>query len=137
MLTVPALPRWRLWGLRREVLNGAKGKPSTTLPRAPLRLGGRRRQWVPPGSMLLRKEDVEMRGDTGFSSPFRSLPRFDRMLDQLRHLIRAGMGKIGRSASPRPGLLLEDVADLSARAMVYMLAMLGLLHVLGLGAVGP
>jgi hypothetical protein len=87
--------------------------------------------------MLLRKEDVEMRGDTGFSPPFRSPPRFDRMLDQLRHLIRAGMGKIGRSASPRRGLLLEDVADLSARTMVYMLAMLGLLHVLGLGAVGP
>ena len=78
-----------------------------------------------------------MRGDTGFSPPFRSPPRFDRMLEQLRHLIRAGMGKIGRPASPRSGLLLEDMADLSARAMVYMLAMLGLLHVLGLGAVGP
>ncbi len=78
-----------------------------------------------------------MREDTGFSSPFRSPPRFDRMLDQLRHLIRAGMGKIGRPASPRRGLLLEDVADLSARTMVYMLAMLGLLHVLALGAVGP
>ncbi len=78
-----------------------------------------------------------MRGDTGFSSPFRSLPRFDRMLDQLRHLIRAGMGKIGKSAGPRSGLLLEDVADLSARAMVYMLAMLGLLHVLGQVAAGP
>ena len=78
-----------------------------------------------------------MRGDTGFNPPFRSPPRFDRMLDQLRHLIRAGMGKIGKSAGPRSGLLLEDVADLSARAMVYMLAMLGLLHVLGQVAAGP
>ena len=77
-----------------------------------------------------------MRGDTGFSSPFRSLPRFDRMLDQLRHSIRAGMGRIGNSAGPRGGLLLEDVADLSARAMVYMLAMLGLVHVLGQVAAG-
>ncbi len=59
------------------------------------------------------------------------------MLDQLRHLIRAGMGKIGRPASPRIGLLLEDMADLSARAMVYMLAVLGLLHVLGQVAATP
>ena len=59
------------------------------------------------------------------------------MLVQLRHLIRAGMGKIGKSAGPRGGLLLEDVAHLSARAMVYMLAMLGLLHVLGQAAAGP
>ena len=78
-----------------------------------------------------------MAGDAGFSSPFRSPLRLDRMLDQLRHLIRAGMGKIGKSAGPRSGLLLEDVADLSARAMVYMLAMLGLLHVLGQVAAGP
>ena len=78
-----------------------------------------------------------MAGDTGFSSPFGSPLRLDRMLDQLRHLIRAGMGKIGKSAGPRSGLLLEDVADLSARAMVYMLAMLGLLHVLGQVAAGP
>ena len=77
-----------------------------------------------------------MTGDAGFSSPTRSPLRWDRMLDQLRHSIRAGMGKIGRPASPRSGLLLEDVADLSARTMVYLLAMLGLLHVLGLGVVG-
>ena len=78
-----------------------------------------------------------MAGDTGFSSPFRSPLRWDRMLDQLRYLIRAGMGKIGKSAGPRSGLLLGDMADLSARAIVYMLAMLGLLHVLGLAAAGP
>ena len=78
-----------------------------------------------------------MAGDTGFSSPFRSPLRLDRMLDQLRHLIRAGMGKIGKSAGPRGGLLLEDVAHLLARAMVYMLAMLGLLHVLGQVGAGP
>ena len=78
-----------------------------------------------------------MTGDTGSSSPFRSPLRLDRTLDRLRHLVRAGLGKIGNSAGPRSGLVLEDVADLSARAMVYMLAMLGLLHVLGLAAVGP
>ena len=78
-----------------------------------------------------------MAEDTGFSSPFRSPLRLDRMLDQLRHLIRAGMGKIGRPASPRSGLLLEDMVDLSARTMVYLLAMLGLLHVLGQVAAGP
>ena len=78
-----------------------------------------------------------MTDDTGSSSPFRSPLRLDRTLDQLRHLIRAGLGRIGKSAGSRSGLVLEDVADLSARTMVYMLAMLGLLHVLGLGAVGP
>ena len=78
-----------------------------------------------------------MAGDAGFSSPFRSPLRLDRMLDQLRHLIRAGLGKIGKPAGRRSGLLLEDVADLSARAMVYMLAMLGLLHALGQVAAGP
>ena len=78
-----------------------------------------------------------MAEDTGFSPPFRSPLRLDRMLDQLRHLIRAGMGKAGKSAGRRSELLLEDMADLSARAMVYMLAMLGLLHVLGQVAAGP
>ncbi len=78
-----------------------------------------------------------MTGDTGSSSPFRSPLRLDRMLDQLRHLIRAGLGRIGKAAGPRGGLVLEDVADLSARAMVYVLAMLGLLHVLGQVAAGP
>ncbi len=78
-----------------------------------------------------------MTGDTGFSPPFRLPLRLDRMLDQLRHSIRAGLGKIGKAAGPRSGLLLEDVADLSARAMVYVLAMLGLLHVLGQVAAGP
>ena len=78
-----------------------------------------------------------MTGDTGFSPPFRLPPRFDRMLDRLRHSIRAGMGRIGKAAGPRSGLVLEDVADLSARAMVYVLAMLGLLHVLGQVAAGP
>jgi hypothetical protein len=87
--------------------------------------------------MLLRKEDVEMTGDTGSSSPFRSPLRLDRTLGRLRHLIRAGLGRIGKAAGPRGGLVLEDVADLSARAMVYMLAMLGLLHVLGQVAAGP
>ena len=78
-----------------------------------------------------------MTGDTGSSSPFRSPLRLDRTLGRLRHLIRAGLGKIGNSAGPRSGLVLEDVADLSARAMVYMLAMLGLLHALGQVAAGP
>ena len=78
-----------------------------------------------------------MTGDTGLSSPFRSPFRLGRMLDQLRHSIRAGMGRIGKSAGRRNGRLLEDVADLSARAMVYVLAMLGLLHVLGQVAAGP
>ena len=78
-----------------------------------------------------------MAGDTAFSSLFRSPVRLDRTLDQLRHSIRAGLGRIGKAAGPRGGLLLEDVADLSARAMVYALAMLGLLHVLGQVAAGP
>ncbi len=78
-----------------------------------------------------------MTGDTGFSPPFRLPLRFDRMLDQLRHSIRAGLGKTGKAAGPRSGLLLEDMADLSARATVYVLAMLGLLHILGQVAAGP
>ena len=78
-----------------------------------------------------------MTGNAGFSSPFRSRLRPDRMLDQLRNLVRAGLGKIGRSAGPRSGLVLGDMADLSARATVYVLAMLGLLHVLGQVAAGP
>lgn len=78
-----------------------------------------------------------MTGDTGFNAPFRSALRFNRILDQLRYSIRAGLGRIGKSAGPRSGLVLEDVADLSARAMVYVLAMLGLLHVLGQVVAGP
>ena len=78
-----------------------------------------------------------MRTEFDFSPLFRSTVGFDRMLHPLRQLIRAGLGKIGKSAGPRSGLLLADVADLSARAMVYMLAMLGLLHVLGQVAAGP
>ena len=78
--------------------------------------------------MLLRKEDVGSMGDIGFGSLFRSLPRIS---EPLRRWIRAGRAKIGNSDRPRLGTPWDDVADLSARTMVYMLAMLGLLHALG------
>lgn len=59
------------------------------------------------------------------------------MLDPLRRLISSGTGKVATSAHPRLGLLWKDLADLSARTMTYMLAVLGLLHVLGQIAAGP
>ncbi len=77
-----------------------------------------------------------MTADAGFSSPSRSPLRFDRVLERLRDLIRAGTAKAGGSAGTRGGLLLGDIADLSARATVYVLAMLGLLHLVGSVAAG-
>jgi hypothetical protein len=87
--------------------------------------------------MLLRKEDVEVMGDTGFSSPLECLPRFNRSLEPLQRSVRAVMGELGKSARPRLRVPWDDMADLSARTMVYILAMLGLLHALGQIATGP
>jgi hypothetical protein len=86
--------------------------------------------------MLLRKEDVEAMGyiGFGFSSLFRSRPRIS---EPLRRWVRAGRAKIGNSNRPRLGFPWDDVADLSARTMVYMLAMLGMLHALGQVAAAP
>ncbi len=77
-----------------------------------------------------------MTGYTGGGPPFRSPLRFDRILDRLQTLIRAGMGKAGGSAGARGGLLLGDMADTSARATVYVLAMFGLLYLVGSVAAG-
>src|SRR3954464_14716809 len=46
---------------------------------------------APPVSMLLRKEDVEMRTEYDFSPLFRSTVGFDRMLDLLQHATRSGV----------------------------------------------
>jgi molecular chaperone IbpA len=46
---------------------------------------------VPLVSMLLRKEDVEMRTEFDFSPLFRSSVGFDRMFDLLQHATRGGM----------------------------------------------
>ena len=43
-----------------------------------------------PVSMLLRKEDVEMRTEFDFSPLFRSSVGFDRMFDLLQHATRRG-----------------------------------------------
>src|SRR4028118_557095 len=45
---------------------------------------------APLVSMLLRKEDVEMRTEFDFSPLFRSTVGFDRMFDLLRHSTRGG-----------------------------------------------
>ena len=90
----------------------------------------------------------------------RSPLRFDRMPDQTQRsfLDRAGDSRLPprgaalpiegigvnkgqraqtcRRAAPwRRDLLIEDMMDLLGRAMIYALALLGLLHVLGLAAV--
>ena len=44
-----------------------------------------------PASMLLRKEDVEMRTEYDFSPLFRSTVGFDRMFDLLQHATRGGV----------------------------------------------
>ena len=46
---------------------------------------------APPVSMLLRKEDVEMRTEYDFSPLFRSSVGFDRMFDLLQHATRGGV----------------------------------------------
>jgi molecular chaperone IbpA len=46
---------------------------------------------VPLVSMLLRKEDVEMRTEFDFSPLFRSSVGFDRMFDLLQHATRGGV----------------------------------------------
>ena len=46
---------------------------------------------APPVSMLLRKEDVEMRTEYDFSPLFRSTVGFDRMFDLLQHATRGGV----------------------------------------------
>jgi molecular chaperone IbpA len=54
-------------------------------------------RWEVPGalapfvSMLLRKEDVEMRSEFDFSPLFRSSVGFDRMFDLLQHATRGGV----------------------------------------------
>ncbi len=78
-----------------------------------------------------------MMENTGSNPPLRISLRPGRMLDQLRCVVRARTGKTGSSAGLRSGFFLHDLADLSARTLAYLLAMLGLLHVLGLVAPGP
>ena len=46
---------------------------------------------APPVSMLLRKEDVEMRTEYDFSPLFRSTVGFDRMFDLLQHATHGGV----------------------------------------------
>ena len=46
---------------------------------------------APPVSMLLRKEDVEMRTEYDFSPLFRSTVGFDRMFDLLQHAAHGGV----------------------------------------------
>jgi len=93
--------------------------------------------------------------DLGLSS--RSPLRFDRMPDRTQHSSREEPGdccSLPRRAAPllawggagdarrgpvprrtvRRDLLMEDVMDLLGRAVIYALALLGLLHVLGLVA---
>ena len=89
----------------------------------------------------------------------RSPLRFDRMPDRAQRPFRDGPGdscSLPRRAAPplawggagdarrgpatrkaarrRGGLLMEDMMDLLGRAVIYALALLGLLHVLGLAA---
>ncbi len=114
---------------------------------------------VPPWAMLLREEDVEMRAENSSSLLPRSPLRLDRMPDQTRRSSWEGPGTgrssshgaapslavrdanngqrapaLPRSARRRRDLLIEDMKDLLGRAVVYALALLGLLHVLGLVA---
>jgi hypothetical protein len=109
--------------------------------------------------MLLRKEDVEMRTENSSSLLPRSPLRLDRMPDQTQRSswegpgtsrssshgaapLLAGSGAsdgqrtpaLRRSARRRRDPLIEDMKDLLGRAVVYALALLGLLHVLGLVA---
>jgi hypothetical protein len=109
--------------------------------------------------MLLREEDVEMWAESASSLLSRSPLRFDRMPDQTRRSFREGPSNgfsssygaasplVGsgaddgqrapaprRSARRRRDLLVEDMKDLLGRAAIYALAVLGLLHVLGLVA---
>ena len=109
--------------------------------------------------MLLRKENVEMWAENSSSFLCRSPLRFDRMPDQTQRsfwegpstsrsssygaappLIGSGANN-GQRAPARQGsarwrrdLLIEDMKDLLGRAVIYALAVLGLLHVLGLVA---
>lgn len=92
--------------------------------------------------------------------PSRSPPRFDRVPDQSQRSLWGGRSNshsllcgtaspldegdaddrrrapaLRRSSCLRRDLLIEDMMDLLGRAMIYALALLGLLHVLGLAAV--
>ena len=78
-----------------------------------------------------------MNAVTGPNPVFRSPPGRGRIAGRMQRLVRDGLGRIGNSANLHRGLLVDDMADLSARAIVYVLAVLGLLHVLGLVAVQP
>jgi len=109
--------------------------------------------------MLPRKEDVEMWAEDSPGLLCRSPLRFDRMPDQPQRLFwegantsrsssygaappLAGSGANNGQPAPAPrgsarwrrDLLIEDMKDLLERAVIYALAVLGLLHVLGLVA---
>ena len=109
--------------------------------------------------MLLRKEDVEMWAENPSSLLSRSPRLFDRMPDQTQRPFRDGPSDshsspcgaapplaasgandgqrapaLRRVARWRRDLLIEDMKDLLGRAVIYALAVLGLLHVLGLVA---
>jgi hypothetical protein len=108
--------------------------------------------------MLLREEDVEMWAENSSSLLSRSPLRLDRMADQTHRPFWEGSSSCCSSshgAAPPPvgsgansgqrapargsarrrrDLLIEDVKDLLGRAVIYALAVLGLLHVLGLVA---
>ncbi|SDE46698.1 hypothetical protein [Belnapia rosea] len=110
-------------------------------------------------AMLLRKEDVEMWAENPFDLLSRSSLRFDRMPDQTQRSLWNGPSNnrsplcgttspleegdadngqrapaLRRSARWRRDLLIEDMKDLLGRAVIYALALLGLLNVLGLVA---
>jgi hypothetical protein len=108
-------------------------------------------------SVPVLKSACELQGqDTDILS--RSPLRFDRVPDQTRHSFWEGPGSsrsstydaavplagsgatdgqhapARRHAHRRRDLLIEDMKDLLGRAVIYALAVLGLLHVLGLVA---
>ena len=75
--------------------------------------------------------------DISIGPQFRSLERFGQMLHRTRHLVRTWVGKIAGFNRPCHDLIVDDIANLSARTVVYVLVMLGLLNVLGLIAAAP
>jgi hypothetical protein len=107
--------------------------------------------------MLLRKEDVEMWAENASGLLSRSPLRFDRMPDQAQRSFWDGSSNshtspcgaapplaasgandgqrapaLRRAAHWRRDLLIQDMTDLLGRAVIYALATLGLLNVLGL-----
>jgi hypothetical protein len=107
--------------------------------------------------MLLQEENVGMWTESSSYFSSRSPLRFDRMPDQTQRSLWNGPSNshsplcgttssiaggdadngerapaLRRSARWRRDLLIEDMKDLLGRAVIYALALLGLLNVLGL-----